>query len=138
MAFGLRQDAFAGINENQSKIRVRRTSRHVACELLVARRIGDDEFSLGGCEVTVGHVDGDSLLPFVFQPIQQQRRIKLIAASPMFLAISLKSGDLIVVNGAGFQKQPANQRALAVVNASASNEPQQFLAEVIGEQLLPG
>ena len=106
VTFGLRQDAFAGVDQNDRQVGRRRTGRHVASELLVTWRIGDDELSLRSREVAIGHIDRDSLLTFVFQSVQQQRGIDLVAVGAVLLAIFAKCRDLIVVDRPGFQQQP--------------------------------
>jgi hypothetical protein len=47
--------------------------------LFVARRIGDDEGAPRRGEIAVGNVDGDALLTFGLEAIDQQREIRLLA-----------------------------------------------------------
>ena len=61
VAAGLVEDAFAGVDENDGDIGGGGAGGHVARVLLVARGVGDDEFSFGGGEVAIGDVDGDAL-----------------------------------------------------------------------------
>ena len=72
----------------------------------------------------------------IFQAVKQQSRVDLPARRAMLFTVSLKRRDLIFVHRAGFQQQPANQRALAVIDASTGDEAQKFLAGVFREQLL--
>ncbi len=76
---GLRQHAVAGIDQDHGQVGRACPGRHVPRVLLVPRRVGDDELSLGRAEVTIGDIDRDALLTFRFEPIGQQRRIELSA-----------------------------------------------------------
>ena len=69
MTAGLGENAFAGVHEYYGHVRGRRTGRHIAGVLLMPRSVGDDELAMGGGEVAVGNVDGDSLLPLGAQSI---------------------------------------------------------------------
>jgi hypothetical protein len=53
VAAGLRQHAFAGIDQNDGQIRLRRAGRHVARILLVTRRVSEDERPVRGREIAV-------------------------------------------------------------------------------------
>src|SRR6185437_5192092 len=58
---GLRQQAFARIDEQHGKLAIGGAGRHVTRVLLVARRVGDDEGPAWRREIAVGDVDGDAL-----------------------------------------------------------------------------
>ena len=81
----LRQHAFARIDENDRQIRSRSARDHVAGVLLVAGRIGDDEFALLGGKVAVGDVDGDSLFALGGESVDQQRKIDIRPCVPIRL-----------------------------------------------------
>ena len=72
---GLHQDAVAGVDQNDGQVGGRCAGRHVAGVLLVARRIGDDEFAFVRREIAVRDVDRDPLLPLVLQAIGEQRQV---------------------------------------------------------------
>ena len=63
---GLHQNALACIDQYDGELGIGGARRHVAGVLLVARRVGHDEFALLGGEEAVGDVDGDALLAFGF------------------------------------------------------------------------
>jgi len=64
VAAGLREDALAGVDEEDGEVGGACAGRHVPGVLLVSGRVGDDEFAFVGAEVPVGDVDGDALLAF--------------------------------------------------------------------------
>ena len=64
----LRNDARAGVDQNDGQIGRRAAGDHVARVLFVSRGVGDDELAAIGGEVAVGDVDGDSLFAFGFRP----------------------------------------------------------------------
>ena len=82
MATGLLDQPVAGIDQQDGEIGVRRAGRHVARELLVARRVGDDEGAPRAGEEAVGDVDGDALLALGLQPVEQQREVDSSPAVP--------------------------------------------------------
>ena len=69
MTAGLGEDSFAGIDQDDGHIRSGRAGGHVAGVLLVAGRVGNDELAMGGREVAVRDIDGDSLLPLGAQAV---------------------------------------------------------------------
>jgi hypothetical protein len=92
---------------------------HVACVLLVARRVGDDELARRRGEVAVGHVDGDALFAFGFQAVGEQAQVDRLTAGARLQVVQLVGQD-----GAAVVEQPADQRALAVVDAAGGEEAQ--------------
>ena len=87
MAARLGQHALARIDQDDGEIGIGRAGRHVAGVLLMARRVGDDEFALVGGEEAIGDVDGDALLALGLQPVDQQREIDVVAGGAEFLGI---------------------------------------------------
>src|SRR6476619_5524444 len=75
MTSGLSQHALARIDENNGKIGRGRPGHHVARVLLMTRRIGNDEFTLGSSEVTVVYIYGDALFAFCLQIVGKQGKI---------------------------------------------------------------
>ena len=60
--FGLGEYPFAGIYEDDGQLGRGSARNHVAGVLNVPRRVGNDEFALGGAEIAVGDINGDFLL----------------------------------------------------------------------------
>src|SRR3546814_8560435 len=75
MAAGLGQQALARIDQHDRQVGGRGTGGHVAGVLFVARAVGDDELALLGAEEAVRHIDGDALLAFGGQAVDQQREV---------------------------------------------------------------
>ena len=83
---------FGGVHQHHSGVGARSSRDHVARVLLVARRIGNDEFAAGGVEVAVSHVNGDALLALGLQAVGEQRQVHLAAA--------LHAGELVLQHSA--------------------------------------
>jgi Tfp pilus assembly protein FimV len=76
------------------------------------------------------------LLPLVFQAIGQQRQVDRTASRAVARRVLLDGGQLVLVDHFRFVQQPPDERALAVVDAAAGDEPQQFLALVLRQILV--
>ena len=63
VAAGLGHNAVTGVHQDHRKIAVRCSRRHIARELLVSGRVGDDELTLRRRKISVRDVDSDALLP---------------------------------------------------------------------------
>jgi hypothetical protein len=134
MPTGLGHHAVASVDKNHSQLARRGAGGHVPRVLLVARRIGDDELAAVGREIAVGDVDGDPLLALGLQAVGQEGQVDLTGAGRTdLLAIALHRGELVLVDHLGVVQQPADERALAIVDAAAGQEAQQFLLLVAGE-----
>src|SRR5260370_42409165 len=72
MAPCLWKDSLRGIHKNHGKVRRGRTGSHIARVLLVSRRVRDNEFSPWRREITVSHIDGDTVRAFHPQAIPHQ------------------------------------------------------------------
>ena len=81
MAARLRENAFACIDENNSKVGKGRTAGHVARVLLVSRCVGTDKAAVICRKVTVCNIDRYALLAFRHQTIEQQRIVDVAAAA---------------------------------------------------------
>ena len=103
---------------------MRSAAGHVARVLFVARRVRHHELALGGGEVAVGHVDGDALLALRRQAIHQQGEIDGPALAAVAPAVRFQRRQLVIENQLGIEQQPADERALAVVHATAGQEAQ--------------
>jgi hypothetical protein len=93
----------------------------------MARRVGHDELAPLGLEVPVGDVDRDPLLALCLEAIEEQREVELAALGPDGLGVGCERRQLILEQQLGFVEQASDQSALAVIDASAGNEPQQPL-----------
>ena len=124
VAFGLSENSFTSVDQQNRRLSGRRAGRHIAGVLLVARRIGHDEAPPGRGEETVGDVDGDALLPFGLQSIDQQREIEALALGAKFFGVRLERLQLVLEDQLGLVEQAADQSRLAVVDAAAGNKTQ--------------
>jgi len=136
MAAGLGQNALARVNQDDGEVGVRRAGRHVAGILLMARRVGDDEFALVGGEEAVGDIDGDALFAFGFQPVHQKREIDILAGGAEFLGVFLQRRQGVLEQQLGVVEQPPDQGGLAVIDAAAGEEAQQAFLFLGGEEFL--
>ncbi len=127
---GLHLYPLAGIHQQDGQLRGRGAGGHVASVLLVTRGVSDDELALFGGEIAVGDINGDALLPFRLQAVHQQRQIQLFASGAVFGGVAAHGGELILVDQLGVVQQPADQRAFAVIHATAGDEAQQILVFV--------
>ena len=124
MAMGLRQQALARIHQQDREVGARGAGRHVAGVLLVARRVGDDEAAPRRLEIAVGDIDGDALLAFGLQPVDQQREIDALAGGAVLDRVALERGELVVEDLVLLPEQAADQGRLAVVDGAAGDEAQ--------------
>ena len=89
--------ALSGVDQNHRQIGSGCTRRHVSGVLLVAWRIGDDEFAALGRKETIGHVDCDALFALCPQAVGEQREVCLLADRTV-LAGSFDRGKLVLEN----------------------------------------
>jgi hypothetical protein len=89
----------------------------------VARCVGEDEGARRPREIAVGDVDGDALLALRLKAVEEQRKVRRIAAGPVEAGVPGERAQLIVVDPVAVEQQPADQRRLAVVDAAAGDEP---------------
>ena len=127
----LRQHALARVDQDDGEVGGRGAGHHVARVLLVARRVGDDELALVGREEAIGDVDRDALLALGGEAVDQQREVELAALRADLLRVGLERGQLVLEDHLRVVEQPADQRALAVVDAAAGDEAQQALVLVL-------
>ena len=112
--------ALARVDQDQRDLRRGRARDHVACVLLVARGVGDDELALGRVEVAVGDVDRDPLLPLGAQAVRQEREVD-IAVAPGHARL-LHVLELVLEDLLGVVEEPADQGRLAVVHRAGGGE----------------
>ena len=125
----LLHDAVAGVDEDHGEVGGRRARDHVAGVALVARRVGDDELAPGGLKVPVGDVDRDALLALGAQAVGQERQIEG-TASVASLRGQLKGFQLIAEDLLRVVEQPADQRALAVVDGAGDDQAEHLRARL--------
>src|SRR6185436_9352228 len=124
VALGLRQDAEAGVDEDDGEVRGRGPGGHVAGVLLVPGRVGDDERPRGRREIAVGDVDGDLLLPLGPEPVRQQREVDLGAGAEAD-GVRLQRGEGVVLDRLGIVQEPPDERRLAVVHAAHDRQAEE-------------
>ena len=90
----------------------------------MAGGVGDNELALLGGEIAVGHINGNALFALGLQAIHQQRQVQFFAGRAVFRGIAAHGGKLILIDQLRVVKQPADQRALAVIDAAAGNKAQ--------------
>ena len=106
------------VDEDDGRIAAGRGGDHVPRVLLVAGRVGDDELALARREIAVGDVDRDALLALGLEAVGEEGEVdRLRRAAP-----SLEGVELVGEDGAAVEQQPADQRALAVVDAARGEE----------------
>ena len=110
MAACLGDDASAGIDKDDSQVGRRAACNHIACILLVSRCVGDDELAQVCAEVAICHIDGDALLAFGLQTVQQQSIVYLSRTGIAYtLGVALQSLKLVFVEFLAVEKQSADE-----------------------------
>ncbi len=90
----------------------------------MSRCVSDNKFAFIGREEPIGHIDRDPLLPLSLQTVQQQRVIDIITLGADLFAVNLKRRQMVFKYKLGIPEQPADQSALAVINAAAGDKAQ--------------
>ena len=126
MAPGLLDDALAGVDEHEGEVGGGVPRHHVAGVLDVPGGVGDDELPERRGEVAVGHVDGDALLALGPQAVGQQGQVGVLVAA--LAAQPLHRLELVLEDGLGVVEEPADERALAVVDRAGGGETEEFHA----------
>ncbi len=109
MAPGLGDDPRAGIHQDNRQIGGGGAGDHVAGILFVTGSIGDNKFTFRGGKITISHIDGDPLLPLSFEPVKQQGVVYLTTNAAHPLAITLESGQLVVIQQLAVIQQAADE-----------------------------
>ena len=105
----------------------------------MARSIGNDEFALGGREITVRHVNGDALLALGLQTVYQQRQIDIVTGGAALFRVAGDGFQMVFIDHLGVVQQAPDQGALAVVDVAAGQKAQHLFALVlaqVGEDVL--
>src|SRR5207248_3920978 len=126
-------------DEDERAVGGGRTRDHVARVLLVAGSVGDDVLARVRGEEAVGDVDRDALLALGGEAVEQQCEVQLVALRAHAARVDLERGELVLEEELRLVQQPADQRALAVVDAAARDEAQEALVLVlveVGEDVL--
>ena len=126
----LREHALARVEQDHGAVGGRGAGDHVARVLLVPRRVGDDVLAGVGREEAVGDVDRDPLLALGGEPVEEEREVELLALRAVALRVGLERGQLVLEEHLRLVEQPADQRALAVVDGAARDEAQEALVLV--------
>ena len=119
---GLGPDPPASVDQDDGQVGRRGPRRHVARVLLVARRVGHDEAAAWRLEAPVRHIDRDALFPLILQAVDEQREVGLRPLRPVAGRIPFDPPQLIRRDLPAVVQEPADDRALAVVDAAAENE----------------
>src|SRR3546814_12627163 len=77
-------------------------------------------------EKAISDVDGDPLLAFGGEAVDEQREVDFLPLRSDALAVGFERGELILEDHFAVVKQPPDQRRLAVVDRSAGDEAQQI------------
>ena len=117
VAAGLREDAFARVDEDDGDVGGGGAGGHVARVLLVTGSVGDDEFALRGREVAVGDVDGNALLAFGAKAVGELGEVDGGVAGD--------GANVVVVDVVRVVKQAADERGFAIVDAAGGGEAEQ-------------
>src|SRR5690606_17291676 len=91
----------------------------------VAWRVGADEPAHPGSEVAVGDVDGDALLAFAGEPVEQQGQIGLLPVRAPPTAEAVEPAERVACHLPCVDEETAEQGALAVIDAATADEAQQ-------------
>src|SRR4029077_18609637 len=116
---GLAQHTGAGIDQQDGDVGVGSAGEHVACVPLMAGRVRQDVAAGIGREEPGRDVDGYPLLPLSTQAIGKSGQV----GDPFLVGDRL---EMVERQTVGVVQQPADQRALAVVDGSRGSDPQQL------------
>ena len=96
MASRLSEQALGSIDKNDGEISGAGASYHVACVLLMARGVGNNEFSFRSLEKTISNVNSDALFTFGSETIHEQSIVDFIPLCSVFFGVFFKGGDLVL------------------------------------------
>ena len=100
------------------------------------RRVGDDEGAPWRREVAVGDVDRDALFALRGKTVEKEGEVELASLRSDALRIGRQRVELVLEERAALIEQPADQRALPVVDAAARQEAQEVAILALLEQRL--
>ena len=116
MTAGLGDDAGTGIYQDDGQVGSRTAGNHVTGILFVSRSVGDDELTVVGREITVSHVDGDTLFTFGFQSVEQQGIVDVFAGVTHTLAVAFQGIKLVFIQFLTVEQQTSDEGGLSVVD----------------------
>jgi len=87
--------------------------------------VGDDEPPARRREVAVRDIDGDALLALGGEAVEEEREVEFATLGADPLGVVLEAGEKVVEKEARLPEQPADQSALAVVDAAAGDEAEE-------------
>ena len=92
----LRDDALAGVDENNGGVCRACAGHHVARVLLVPGSVGDDELPPCGCKEPIRDINGDLLFSLGNQAVEKKREVKVAVSGTKPCRVALKHGQLVV------------------------------------------
>ena len=110
MASCLGQYTLTGIDEHDSKIGCRGTSRHVARILRMTGCISDNEFATWCRKEAIGDINGDALLPLSLQTVNQQCEIEIVIRGTELAAVVLQRCELVLEDQFRVIEQASDER----------------------------
>src|SRR5712672_1733594 len=128
VAARLSEHALACIDQDDGELGGGGPGDHVARVLLVAGRIGHNEFPSLRIEIAVRNVDGDALLALRGQTVDQQGEVDVLALGADPPAVGLEGRELVLEDHLAVVQEPPDQGRLAVIDAAAGDEaPHRFV-----------
>src|SRR5258707_280699 len=113
MAAGLLTPTLCSIDHQKGRLGLGDTGDGVLQELLMAWRIDDDVAALAGTEEDLRRIDGDALVAFGLEGIQQEGPFEDAAA---LIAGGLQFRQLAFRQAAGVVQEAPDQRGFAVID----------------------
>lgn len=96
----------------------------------MAGGVGHHEGASIGREIPIGDVDRNPLLALGLKAVEDQRIVELGALRANPSRVPLECSELVLEQKLGFVQEPADERALSVVDAPAGDEAQKRSALV--------
>ena len=119
VAPGLVAHALQRVDDQQRAVRLRGAGDHVAQKFGVAGRIDQHHVARAGAEADLRGVDGDALVAFGLQRIQEERPFERHAPP---CADGFQHFELAFGQAAGFVQQTSDQCRLAVVDMTDNDD----------------
>src|ERR1700688_3917142 len=120
----LNQNALARVYQNDGKLRVGSSRRHVPGVLLVAGRVRDNEFPPIRRKESISNVDCDPLLALGLEPVHQKSKVNIATGRAVLSRILPQGSQMILEQQLGIVEQAPDERGLAVVDAAACQKAQ--------------
>ena len=120
----LYENALRCIYENHCEVGKRCAHGHVARVFFMPRSVSNDKAAVIRREIAVRDIDGNALLAFGHQAVQQKGIVNFSAAATDF-TVELQSFFLVGVEQLGIVKDMPDERRLSIVHTAACNKLQQ-------------